>query len=315
MEQHAARIALVGRRALPAREEWPSLKHALARGDRLRTLIEAVEAMEAAGGDVLCLSADVGNQEAMTAAVEETRRAFGRIDGVFHAAGLVKDDLIPLKTHMDIEEVFSPKVLGTNVLADVLDRETLDFLVLFSSTSTDTAPAGQVDYVAANAYLNAFAEAERGRSNRKTVAVHWGIWDETGLAARAMGRARADTTGQPVRHGPFFERWEADADGVDWLERTVSPERDWLLSEHRLTSGTALLPGTGYIELIVEAAREYGLPSQLTISDLVFLRPLDVADGDEKIVRTRLEKRKDGWRVAILAASAGTVWQLSLIHI
>ena len=166
-----------------------------------------------------------------------------------------------------------------------------------------------MDYVAANAYLNAFAEAERGRSNRKTVAVHWGIWDETGLAARAMGRARADTTGQPVRHGPFFERWEADADGVDWLERTVSPERDWLLSEHRLTSGTALLPGTGYIELIVEAAREYGLPSQLTISDLVFLRPLDVADGDEKIVRTRLEKRKDGWRVAILAASAGTVWQ------
>ena len=140
VEQHAARIALVGRRALPAREEWPSLKHALARGDRLRTLIEAVEAMEAAGGDVLCLSADVGNQEAMTAAVEETRRAFGRIDGVFHAAGLVKDDLIPLKTHMDIEEVFSPKVLGTNVLADVLDRETLDFLVLFSSTSTDTAP-------------------------------------------------------------------------------------------------------------------------------------------------------------------------------
>ncbi|MCM2503049.1 SDR family NAD(P)-dependent oxidoreductase [Aureimonas altamirensis] len=309
VERHAARIALVGRRPLPSREEWPSLKHALPRGDRLRKLIEAVEAMEAAGGDVLCLSADVGNQEAMTAAVEETRRAFGRIDGVFHAAGLVKDDLIPLKTHMDVEEVFSPKVLGTNVLANVLDRETLDFLVLFSSTSTDTAPAGQVDYVAANAYLNAFAEAERRRTGRKTVAVHWGIWDETGLAARAMGRARADSAGQPVRHGPFFERWEADANGVDWLERTISPERDWLLSEHRLTSGTALLPGTGYIELIAEAAREYGLPSRLTLSDLVFLRPLDVADGAEKIVRTRLEKRKDGWRATILAATAGTAWQ------
>src|SRR5690606_20828349 len=109
------------------------------------------------------------------------------LNGVFHTAGLVKDDLIPLKTHADVEEVLAPKVHGTAVLADILNQEKLDLFVLFSSTSTDTAPAGQVDYVAANAYLNAYAESCRSRTDRKTVAVHWGVWDETGLAARAMG--------------------------------------------------------------------------------------------------------------------------------
>ena len=61
----------------------------------------------------------------------------------------------------------------------------LDWLVLFSSTSTATAPAGQVDYVAANEYLNAYAKSRSGGKTRVR-AIDWGIWADVGMAADAM---------------------------------------------------------------------------------------------------------------------------------
>ena len=70
-------------------------------------------------------------------------------------------------------EVFAPKVTGTVVLAEALADEPLDLVVLFSSTSADIAPAGQIDYVAANAYLNAFAESKVSKGDPQVVAIHW----------------------------------------------------------------------------------------------------------------------------------------------
>ncbi|KAA0970584.1 SDR family NAD(P)-dependent oxidoreductase [Aureimonas fodinaquatilis] len=304
VNDYQAKIVLVGRRPLPDRSQWPLLSKALNRRDRTRRTIAAISAMEETGAKVLYLNADVGNQVEMQAAVAEARKEFGELNGVFHTAGLVKDDLIPLKTHADVEEVFAPKVHGTAVLADSLDQEKLDLLVLFSSTSTDTAPAGQVDYVAANAYLNAYAESCRNRTDRKTVAVHWGVWDETGLAARAMGRSVVDSQTLEPASGPFFTHWVEDEDENLWLETSISPRTHWLLSEHRLVSGTAILPGTGYIELLLQAAREYGLAEAVEIRDLVFLRPLDVEDNAEKLVRLRLEPTRQGLRATITAQAS-----------
>ena len=88
-----------------------------------------------------------------------------------HAAGTVDDDLIAVKNQADIDRVFSPKIQGTMVLEEVLADTALDFFVLFSSTSTATAPAGQVDYVGANAFLNAFA---RSRASCSAIAINWG---------------------------------------------------------------------------------------------------------------------------------------------
>ena len=39
---------------------------------------------------------------------------------------------------------------------------------------------------------------------------------------------------------------------------TLSAERHWVIDEHRLGTGEALLPGTGYIELVRAALAEIG---------------------------------------------------------
>jgi hypothetical protein len=55
--------------------------------------------------------------------------------------------------------VFAAKLYGTLVLDQAFRDTPLEFMVLFSSNSAFVAPVGQIDYVAANSFLNAFAES------------------------------------------------------------------------------------------------------------------------------------------------------------
>ncbi|TCV70029.1 acyl transferase domain-containing protein [Neorhizobium sp. R1-B] len=304
--QFQARLVLVGRIALPPREEWDFYERTHGH-DNIRRAVSAIRAMEEKGAEVLYLQGDVGNPEQMAHAVEASLARFGEINGVFHAAGVVDDGLIQTKTRDQVERVLTPKVLGTTVLDAAFENVKLDFFLMFSSTSTDVVRAGQVDYVAANAYLNAFAQSRSRRTDRATIALHWGVWNEVGLAARALGLAVDQDRVRPVAgpaSGPFFQHWTEDETGTPWLEATISPQTEWMLNEHRLVSGQAVMPGTGYLELIAQAAREYGLPLQADMEDLVFLKPLVFADGDTKTLRVRLESVGERFRVAIVAGPA-----------
>ncbi|MFI2312278.1 short-chain dehydrogenase [Streptomyces sp. CB00072] len=61
----------------------------------------------------------------------------------------------------------------------------------------------------------------------------------------------------------------------------LSPARYWELSEHRI-DGVSVLPGTGLVELIAQAARRLGLGgSPMTLRNLQFATPLAVHDGTE----------------------------------
>ena len=93
---------------------------------------------------------------------------------VIHAAGVVDDGPLLTKTSGGVEEVFAPKVHGVQILHDLFPDGSIDRLVLFSSTSTVTAPAGQVDYVAANEFLNAYARSRAAGARR--------CWRSTGAS-------------------------------------------------------------------------------------------------------------------------------------
>ncbi|MHA6691267.1 type I polyketide synthase [Devosia sp. A449] len=302
-ERFDARIILSGRTALPQREQWPLYIRSHARSDRRRRAMEQLEALEQAGHSVLYVPGDVSNPEDMAHVVATAQSHFGAINGVLHSAGLVDDNLIALKTVPQLENVLAPKLHGTAVLHRLFDEQPLELFVLFSSTSTDTAPAGQVDYVAANAYLNAYAESQAWRPDRQTVAIHWGIWNEIGLAARATGSTASAPALISPAQGPFFTHWVEDCDAAPMLEAEIGPASHWLLDEHRTMSGQAVLPGTGHIEIIAQLTKEYGLGDAFRIEDLIFIAPLTVVDGSTTTLRARLSPDGDCYRAEIQAGS------------
>lgn len=297
-----ARILLVARRALPDPATWDAhiARHGAA--DPLARRILALRRLRAVGGQVHVAQADVCNLDEMRAAVEAGQAELGRVRVVIHAAGVVDDAPLLAKTPAAVEEVLAPKLHGTRTLDTLFPDGSVDLVVAFSSTSTFTGPAGQVDYVAANEYLNAWAQARAGGRTR-VLALNWGIWSGVGMAAETL----ADRTGtRPAAPVLPVGRAMLSGAGFDATGARVYSARlstgDWVLDQHRLKDGTAVLPGTAYLELLAEAAAEEGLGT-FDIRDLTFFRALDVADGAAAEVQLRLLRSDEGFAAEVRSAA------------
>ena len=277
--RHCVRLALISRRAMPAREEWDAPQD-----DEVAARIACIRGIEARGSEVLLLTADVTDRESMECAVATTRSRFGPITAVFHAAGILDDGLLQLKDVASASAVLAPKVRGTLVLDAVTRDEPLEHLVLFSSVSAEVAAAGQVDYAAANAFLNAYATTRRAQDGVNVVSLGWGPWRETGMAA-ALNRAHMGPA-RPTH--PLLEREVAVRDSGRLFTTRLAVERQWLLSNHRLRGGSALIPGTGHIELARAAFCEGRHTGSVTLRDVTFRAPFTIADDEERDLCVRL---------------------------
>ncbi len=314
---YQARLVLIGRTPLPAsedRDDW------LARHDSADSISRAlmlVRELEAMGAQVLPLAGDVTVAEQMQELLAEARRSFGVINGVFHTAGVVRDNLIQLKSQREIEEVFAAKLYGTLVLDELLRESKLDFLLLFSSTSTFIAPQGQVDYVGASAFLNAFASSCQGQRPYAVSAINWGVWRDVGMVARparlpqpgVLDSETRTATCLPVNHPLLHSRYSS-RDGIAHLHiigGRLETARHWIVDDHRLIGGQALLSGTGYLELIRAGLAELGQFQPWEIRNLVFQNPLFVNDDQGREFRLRFHGGQGRWDVKLFAQrSAGS---------
>lgn len=294
LQNHGANVVLLSRGGVPAREEWDTYLMAHASHDATARRIRALQELEGLGGEVVALAGDIANAQDMARVKAEVEVRFGPVTGVVHAAGVINDGPLLAKREADMEAVFAPKITGLRVLDGLFPDGSLEVMVLFASSSTVTRPAGQVDYAAANEYLNAYAKARKGAATR-VVAVNWGVWAEVGMAADAMA----------ARRGATQEDWRGvdlplldEAEGGARFRTGFSAETHWVIDGHRTKAGDALLPGTGFIELIAEAMAARGQGAPFEISDLHFLRAFDVAEGQTRT----LELRMDGPEVELRGA-------------
>jgi acyl transferase domain-containing protein len=180
------KLVLISRSALPPREQWPAWLAAHGEDDTTSAKIRKVQALESAGADCLVLAADVADRDAMQKVIAAAKNRFGRIDGVIHAAG--SPDLagvIQRRSLDSVDEILAAKVQGTLVLDELLAGEKLDFVVLCSTIGTVILGGvfGQVGYVAANEFLDAFAFSKKSRDETYTVAINWDNWSDVGMAA------------------------------------------------------------------------------------------------------------------------------------
>ncbi|MGX0902378.1 acyl transferase domain-containing protein/thioesterase domain-containing protein/acyl carrier protein [Roseovarius sp. MBR-79] len=295
--QNNANIVLMARHALPPRADWPRIT---ASGGPLARRIAAVSRLEALGGEVMVITGDVSNIEDMQAAKTQIETRFGRLSGIIHAAGVIADAPLLTKGPDTIEDVFTPKIHGTQVLEQVFPDGTLDWLVLFSSSSTATAPAGQVDYVAANDYLNAHARSRAGGRTR-VLALDWGIWAEVGMAAEAVARQSGTAPAAPRLpvDQPLIDEGSFDAEGNRVFHASYSAATHWVFDQHRTKDGQALMPGTGYLDLLAQALRAQGEDGAFEIRDLMFLRPFDIPKGATREMRLTLTRSDQGYAARI----------------
>lgn len=304
------KIVMVARQALPPRADWKDELSRRAPHDPVSRRIRSMQDLEAAGGTVLAIAADISNLEDMRGAKAEAEAAFGSITGLVHAAGVIDDAPFMAKQVVGVEDVLSPKVHGMQVIDALFPDGSLSWMALFSSSSTVTAPAGQVDYVAANAYLNAYADA-RGADETWVIAINWGLWSEVGMAADAMS-ARTEPVAETSRkvRAVLLDHAGFDADANRVFTAHYAPDTHWVADEHRTLAGDAVMPGTGYISMIAEAMKAQGERPVFEVSGLYFLRALHVPEAGVDMQLT-LARCDGGYDVEVKSAEAGAGYALN----
>ncbi len=200
-ENYQAGLILTSRTPLPAREEWSGIQSASQDDNRLVRIVRGIEDIEAAGGQVMVGTADVCDLTRMQAVVRDAYDKFDDISGVIHAAGVPGTTPIGLKISMEVDEVLYPKILGLAVLEQIFADRKLDFLALFSSTSALWGRVGQVDYTAANAYLDSYAIKNWGRSSWPTVSIDFDNWREVGMAVDTLRTGPGQAAQRQLRIG------------------------------------------------------------------------------------------------------------------
>jgi NAD(P)-dependent dehydrogenase (short-subunit alcohol dehydrogenase family) len=188
----ARRLALVGRTDLRAAAAADPDGRA---AQSLRDIAE----LEAAGAEVLLLTADVGAPDELRRAIRACRERFGALTGVLHAAGVAAGGMAVRLTPATARAVLAPKVLAMGPLAELVGPGTAqadrpELLVLYSSAVSVFGGLGEGDYSAANTVLDAYgaALADSAAATTRVLSVAWGPWQHDAWQAAAGGGALAD---------------------------------------------------------------------------------------------------------------------------
>ncbi len=257
--------------------------------------------LEQLGVKVVVERADVSDPDQIRAALDAAERTVGPIDGAIHAAGRLRDRPIGLATPDDHRFVIEPKVGAAVVLASELARRGADLLVLVSSTSTILAPEGQMSYVAANGVLDAMAG---DRNGLRIVTLSSGVWSGLGMATEAGRRSRLALPGGDALEHPVFAEGGLDHRGDFVATGQLHPQHHWVVDDHRTADGTAVLPGTGHVALLLAAARLAGV-NHPQLDDVTLIEPLIVPDDRPVTVRVVVERDVDGRRAVRVDSDGG----------
>jgi len=133
------------------------------------------------GTAVVVLAGDVARRADVAGLLGWMAAEGPALTGVMHTAGVVDDGVLDGMSAPRLGGVLAPKAGGAVHLDELTAGLDLSAFVLFSSATSTFGGAGQGNYAAANAFLDALVENRRGRGLVGT-SVAWGVWAGGGMA-------------------------------------------------------------------------------------------------------------------------------------
>ena len=134
-----------------------------------------IHSLEAEGAEVQVRSANVKDESDIAKVAEEVHNGIIPVGGIFHIAGVIRDQLLMQMTQEEFDDVYDPKAMGAWNLSKYFWNDDLDFFLTYSSTGAVVTSVGQANYAAGNAFMDALAFYRR-KNGRVGQSIGWGPW-------------------------------------------------------------------------------------------------------------------------------------------
>lgn len=161
----AGRVALVGRR-----------------GFNTPGAAQLLESLHALGAKTSTHTADIANPQSVEALVNTLNTPEQPLLGIYHAAGVLADELIEQMSAESLHAVMQPKAAGAWALHSATQQAgvELEQFVLFSSIANLIGNSRQANYCAANGFLDGLANLRQSQG-QAALSIHLGGVAGTGM--------------------------------------------------------------------------------------------------------------------------------------
>lgn len=159
---------------------------------------------------------DICHKPAVISLVQAIIHQYGKMTGVIHLAGVIRDSLLVNKYPDSIKQVLQPKVTGITNLDEATKDCHLDFFIAFSSFVSCLGNIGQTDYASANGFIDRYMakrheRVENGHCYGHSCSLNWPLWDNGGMQVDEDGKDRfyADYGMRPISDGVALKAFYA----------------------------------------------------------------------------------------------------------
>ncbi len=165
------RLIFLGRTTLvPDNDRTQLLSDVIPQGDRqtpssLKSIeiVQNVEELRSAGVDATYYACDVSDAVRTKRVFAEILQRYGRIDGIVHGAGILRDALVERMSPEDFSAVVDVKLRGAWNLLSAARNAGLKFFVCLSSVTAIMGNPGQVNYAAGNRAMSGLVSQLRSK--------------------------------------------------------------------------------------------------------------------------------------------------------
>lgn len=129
------------------------------------------------------ITADAADLQSFQRAYLEIKQRYSRINGIVHAALVLRDQLLANMDEERFQAALAAKVDVSVRIGQVFRDEPLDFVLFFSSINAFARSAGQSNYSAGCAFKDAYASYLAGVWPCAVKVMNWGYWGSVGAVA------------------------------------------------------------------------------------------------------------------------------------
>lgn len=172
------------------------IERAYAELQRADEILCTLEELRRAGCRAEYYSADVTDLTRLREVVACVRKTLGPVTTIVHGAGLELSHGLAQKSPEEFRRVHAVKTLGAFHLSLLCGSDPLRRVFAMSSIAGLLGSEGQLDYAAANAFLDQWVHTLGAEGKTRSLSLVWSGWADRGIASRSeFLRRNADAIG------------------------------------------------------------------------------------------------------------------------